>query len=256
MRLGDFYAKRMTRIGIPMAAASLLAYISGAWAGLQGVLWSLVCELIYYTVYPLLLIGARRYGWWKILASSGVALMALLISDPKGVEYGHFGWGLTWILGLPIWILGCILAESLRHHAPAPGLHKVWALRVALGAASALSIVARWKLGEWSIGFPWTLTLFGVVAWLWLGIELRNFQRNPVPRWMDRIGSSSYSIYLTHTIVIHGAWVLFGGMLASGLGIRGLLALVALAIGWLFFTAVERPSHRIVSRIGSRPAQI
>lgn len=244
-----FYARRSIRIGIPMVAGFLLAFATGAVSEYSGVLWSLIAELVYYAIYPLLLASAKRVGWHVVLAASCLAALGLLMTDPGAAEYPRFGWGLTWILGLPVWILGCILAESLHRPRPANPT-RAWILRFAMLGASALAIVARWHLGQRSVGFPWTLSVFGVVAWLWLGQELAQFRSRPPMAWMDRLGAASYSLYLAHVSFIHLAWVHAGQGREANLAFRVALVLLALGGGWLFYLAIERPSHLLAKAIG------
>src|ERR1700674_422745 len=61
-----FWAARWTRIMVPAIAALALAQGAGIrqYNFTDGfILWSIVCELAYYTIYPALHWMARRIGW-------------------------------------------------------------------------------------------------------------------------------------------------------------------------------------------------
>ena len=248
LHIPTFYLRRAVRIGLPMAAGFALAWSTGALSEFRGILWSLIAEVIYYLIYPALLWAAKRFGWKWVLGASAVGALALLGSDPKAVEYPHFGWSLTWVLGLPIWILGCMLAESL-HKPRQTGAARTWLMRGAILAASAVAVVARWQLGSHSIGFPWTLSVFGVVAWLWLEQELVYFRSHPPAKWLDTIGAASYSLYLSHVAVLHLCWVLWGETRLTSLGFRLAMMVLAVLGGGIFYLAVELPSHRLAKAL-------
>lgn len=251
LHVPTFYARRGLRIGAPMGVAWLLAWGTGCLPEFDGVVWSLICEIIYYALYPVLLLLARRWGWKTVFFSSSVAALLLLASDPSLSEYPSFGVSRTWILGLPIWILGCLLAERLRSQAGPVDVLKVWGARSLVFVASAAAVVLRWKLGSHAIGYPWSMTVFGLVSWWWLGIELRHLRTSPPPRWLDSIGAASYSLYLSHVLVIHLGWGILGAH-GTTLWFRAVLVAASLAAAGLFYLAIERPSHRVASRIDLR----
>ncbi len=249
LHVPTFYLRRGFRIGIPMAAGWVLAWGSGAFGEYNGVLWSLVAEAIYYALYPLLRSAASRIGWPSLVGISAMGALALLATDPKAVEYPAFGMGFTWILGLPIWLLGCVMAESLHRKQTKADPLRLWVSRFALVVASAIAVVARWKLGPYAIGFPWTLSAFGVVAWLWLEQELRSFGAGAPHRVLDQLGAGSYSLYLVHPVVVHMGWEWFGKDGGDGPLFRLSLVAASIAMAAIFFHVVEKPSHRLAKSI-------
>lgn len=249
LHVPTFYSRRGLRIGIPMAAGWVLAWSFGAVGGYNGVLWSLVAEIIYYALYPLLRAAAARIGWNRLLLLSALGALALVLTDPRATDYPAFGLGFTWILGLPIWLLGCVMAESLHRKATRPDPIRLWGLRFGLFAASAIAIVVRWKLGPYAIGFPWSLSAFGVVAWLWLEQEIRSFGAGAPHRLLDQLGAGSYSLYLAHPVVVHTGWEWFGNHGGDGPLFRVSLVAASIVLAVVFFHVVEKPSHKLAKSI-------
>lgn len=64
MQPAPFLLRRLIRIGVPTIAALLFAnYVVRDSKGLNNMIWSILCETIYYLLYPLLLPLGRRFGW-------------------------------------------------------------------------------------------------------------------------------------------------------------------------------------------------
>ncbi len=112
--LAGYAARRYLRIGLPLAVAMVVSPYLGVKLGLfhDSILWSLVAELVYYTLYPALLALRRRGVEWRwMVAGSFIAALVLVATDPKAKNYASWGIGLNWVMGLPCWLLGCELAE-------------------------------------------------------------------------------------------------------------------------------------------------
>jgi len=96
--MGPFWTRRLLRVGLPLLAALGLAALLPVQSHLNGVLWSLYCELIYYTLYPALMMAASRIGWTAILAASVVAA-GILLMIPDGHSGYFWSYGVGWTLG-------------------------------------------------------------------------------------------------------------------------------------------------------------
>jgi len=60
-----FYISRLTRIAIPMLAAiGISLFLPHGYTSLEAVLWSLYCEIVYYTIYPLLRLMYSRFDYY------------------------------------------------------------------------------------------------------------------------------------------------------------------------------------------------
>jgi peptidoglycan/LPS O-acetylase OafA/YrhL len=248
-----YYARRYLRILIPMTIAVALAIPLKMQFGLftDSILWSLLCEEIYYLIYPLLLKLRDRIGWRNLMAISWFLAFLTLLTNPHAFNYPSYEWQLNWILGLPCWLLGCLLAEKTDSRAQPVGTTEIWAWRAGVWTFSvALSGLAF----HTPLRFPWTLNLFAVLAYFWMDREIRYYRnpdRHPI---FEGPGEASYSIYLIHTHVLYFALLIPFMSASSVKGLWGwhviLLAIFAPAFYWL----IERPSHHFARTYAKRAA--
>jgi peptidoglycan/LPS O-acetylase OafA/YrhL len=249
----EYGARRYIRIGVPLVAA--WAYGVVIWKmGLPGIVWSLWAELVYYSIYPLLLVLRRAGVCWPHMI--GVALVASLMvaaSDPGAGDYPSYG-TFNPILGLPCWLIGCYAAESIRITSPT---NHIWVWRGAVFGAAALCSMLRFHS---SIGHPWTLNIFAFLVGLWLVREYWYFQSHEPPRPLERAGLWSYSIYLFH---VQGYWIYWKVVYVLGLLNLGynpnwpilnwsIMMSVILVTCWLFGRIIELPSHEFARWVGGR----
>jgi peptidoglycan/LPS O-acetylase OafA/YrhL len=246
-----YYARRYLRTLIPMAAALALAAPLKVPFGLftDSVLWSLLCEEIYYFLYPGLLYLRDRIGWRYLLALAWLLSVMVLLTDPHAVIYPAFGWELNWVLGLPCWLLGCRLAERFGGSKSSPvSVSQIWIWRGGTWMLSSLALVMRF---HGSIGYPWTLNLFAAFATLWLEREIRYYQSRRAPL-LENLGDASYSIYLTHFSSFAILRALPGYAAMGSVGVWSSSALLCGTLATLFYCFVERPSHRLARRFTKR----
>jgi peptidoglycan/LPS O-acetylase OafA/YrhL len=200
LSIKEFYTKRLLRLLVPVCIAIPLS----SWAGENlkvlelGILWSLIAELIYYLIYPLLRFARRILRSWSpfVAVSFGIGLL-VAFTNTNAIAYPSFGPGLNWLLGLPCWLLGCWLAEKFcNNEAPRPlRLSNIWVLRLSvLGAAMACMFLSK----HTPVGYPWTLNIFAFFAVFWLHHEIWYRKEVPVIRMFEWAGGWSYSLYLIH----------------------------------------------------------
>lgn len=247
----QFLIRRYLRVGIPALVAACFLYEVGFHSLQDSVLWSIACESIYYTLYPLLLVLRKRLGWPILLgAAYGAALLTILLasSGPYNGNFPAFGITLTWILGLPCWLLGCLLAETYTafrpFHTPAQ-----WLVRAGIVIAAGLCTHLRFHAG---IGYYWSEPVLAILIYGWLGTEVAYFLRRrpwPVLEWA---GGWSYSIYLFHApIAIH-----VSRAVSQYLDISAslLVQVGAVLLGtYLMYLVVERPAHLLARRCVAAP---
>jgi peptidoglycan/LPS O-acetylase OafA/YrhL len=243
-----YYARRYLRILIPMTVAIAISIPLKMGFGLftDSILWSLLCEEIYYFLYPALLILRDRIGWRNLMALAWAGAFLTILTNPRAGDYPSYGPALNWALGLPCWLLGCRLAERLDNFSAIPiTLNRLWMWRAGAWALSVLASVLRFHS---LIGFPWTFDLLAIYWTWWLEREIRYYHTAVQPPPLESLGEASYSIYLTHT---HGQAILRVLTVAKNLSPATMwLADVILcgAFGTVFYWLVERPSHRLARR--------
>lgn len=232
-----FLAGRFIRIGIPLTAALLIAkYLSATHATLQSftvvggyIVWSVVCEIIYYTLYPSLKKLSESVGWrWMIVAS---LIISYAVAVGLGSESGGahvYGPQLNWLVSLPAWLIGCFLAERVAFGAKP--VSAVWPLRAATALTAA---VAYWLTTKTPVGFYLTMMPFAFLVYYWVGAEIESRQHTAVLDW---IGQWSYSIYLMHMPAVY--------LLKDAMP-KPLVLLLILPVCFAFYLVVERPSHRL-----------
>jgi peptidoglycan/LPS O-acetylase OafA/YrhL len=237
-----YYARRYIRILVPMGVAIGLAIPLKLKFGyyLNFILWSLVCEEIYYLIYPVLLRLRDLLGWGTLMTLAWLASFLTILSNPGAKEYHEFGLSLTWALGLPCWLVGVRMAERLDgFYSRSVSVMQIWLWRCGIWVLSvALSILRFHTI----IGFPWTLNVFAVAAAWWIQREIsyyRGSRRNPL---FERFGDASYSVYLTHMhVAMLASWV----TVLNPASLWWLIAILTALFSSLFYWCIERPSHQL-----------
>ena len=243
----EFYASRYIRIMPPMiVAASIWVMMGSEFESLTiSILWSLYAELAYYTIYPLILHWRRVWGWSWLFGISAIAAATVILSQPVVAQYQDHGVVLTCVLGLPCWLLGCILAEQVRKRRANTLLssaRSIWAWRFLIWV---LSVAASALQFHSPIGAPITLNIFAVAVFFWLDREIvwaRAHGAVPVLEWA---GLWSYSIYLMH-MPIAAAILILCRLAGTSISLANPLIVLAVLAGcYLFYRLVEDPSHRL-----------
>jgi peptidoglycan/LPS O-acetylase OafA/YrhL len=253
LSIGRYYLRRYTRILIPVAGALCVYRLFGQRLILWGErsvlwespLWSLACEEIYYAAYPCLRWMRNRFGWKKFLPPVFLAGVVTAATHPHSVAWHDFGPFGTALLLLPVWLLGCLLAEQSA------------ALEVRRSAIRILGWRFFIWLGSWAAemlhfkaGIPYTQTMiwFGVLAYCWVREEIAYSRHREPNRFLAMAGAWSYSLYLVH---VQGMQ-LFGWLKVPYLGYIlnwTVVMLFSLGFAYLFYLLVERPSHQLARKV-------
>ena len=201
-----FLARRYLRIGLPLLAALAIIHFFSPdnvafdlFATSRAVVWSLVAEVIYYTIYPGLLAFRRRWGWTPLLAGAFLmAVLVILLKNPRASHPLVFGPWLTWLTGLPVWLVGCLLAEKCDESVSTVSTPAIWCWRMGMWMLAAASSVLVFHA---HIGYPWTMLPFSVAIFFWLRAEI-HFHWNRAA-WIvtEWCGRWSYSIYAMHLVI-------------------------------------------------------
>jgi len=249
-----YYLRRYTRILIPVAAAVVVYRSFGKityWGEhsilWESPLWSLACEEIYYAMYPALRQVRNRIGWKWVLPISFVVGTAIALLHPRALNWHVYGPLGTALLLLPVWLLGCVLAEQAETLPARDSTTSIWFWRFLAWLGCWTSEMLHFKGG---LSYTQTMIWFGVLAYFWLRQELGYAKVHAPNRWLVAAGAWSYSLYLVHA---------YGGSLFEMLGWKlhripnwFLVMGSSLLFSYLFYLLVERPSHKLARRIKVR----
>ncbi len=262
----EFYTRRYVRIGIPLLAS--LAVTSGLTAvgyyAAVAVVWSLWCEMIYYLLYPLLLLLVDKVGFLTVFVISiVVAISFSLVPDQMNDHAWDYGPFLTWIVFLPVWLSGLWIAENAA---------MIWRLpkflrsnggsafgAVTLVALSMLETVLQFHT-HGCISDPLYLQLlFSCYAAFFIFMFLSlDMTHSKIANVLERQGRWSYLLYLVHFPVLymlaHALHAFSYDRLSPVDGV--LLSLMAfsasLIVAVIFYSLVEKPSHALAKHWGLR----
>lgn len=255
--LSEFLTRRYVRIFVPMIAAILVNRLFGfvSWdnprllAGIPA--WSLVAEMIYYALYPVLLIIHRQFPWKRLFyVTFGIAFAFAFTVPISNINYPAWGYWGDWILGLPCWLLGVILAESIRKPLSIPSSSTIWKWRL---GAIVLGSITRNLAFQGIIGNHLTLNFFAIYAFFWLRHEIAYYNKvddhkpSSILEWS---GKWSYSLYLIHPLAFKLFELIplpdFGSMVNWFIKFNFILA-VSIAFYFIF----EKPSHLLARKAGN-----
>jgi peptidoglycan/LPS O-acetylase OafA/YrhL len=251
-----FYLRRYTRILIPVAGALAVYRLFGERLILWGEhsvlwhspLWSLLCEEIYYACYPIIRWFRNRFGWSKLLPLSFGISVLISVRHPHAGDwhiYGPFG---TALILLPVWLLGCVLAEQSDALLVSAPQFSIWFWRFLAWFGCWVSEMLHFKL---KFSYTMTMAWFGVLAYFWIRQEIIQGKTHPPNRFLVAAGGWSYSLYLVHS---QGA-ALYGMLHLPSLGLLAdwvFMITSSLLFAYCFYLLVERPSHRLARKVKSQ----
>jgi hypothetical protein len=178
----------------------ILAQVLGEEYGekLSHVLWSVYAELIYYGLYPFVLPIIFRFGMGRVLLVSLAISLGMLLLKPDAIYLWEFGHQLNWLFCAPLWLMGCYLAENRQRITGMTRRLPIWGLRLGAVAYCYVSTVLSAHLDHISIGYTWTIWIFGLFCMVWLAAEIaraRALQRSA--GWNASVLPDTASIWST-----------------------------------------------------------
>ncbi|MDB4926977.1 acyltransferase [Mucilaginibacter sp.] len=250
----QFWVRRFLRILIPLT----VIIAAGAAFGHpeKTVTWSLFCELIYYALYPLLL--NINLSWkTKFIIAWCVAALIIGIGSYHDVValfkqnnneyqgyYWQFGNYITWLIGLPCWLLGVLIAENIDR-LETTTYSKVVIYRIIVYTISCFCCLGKFHL---HLSYILTMNVFALLLYKWIQTEII-YYKNSLPNFtLEKMGKFSYSLYLCHPI----AFILLKRFILFNNFTYPLFILLTILSAYIFYWLVERPSHQIARGINRK----
>ena len=253
VQLMQFYTRRFLRLTIPA-----LGFVALYWLGhrafvniTDSVLWSVVCEAVYYLLYPAFRPAAQKIGWIGLTVVSAVGAILAIGTHYSDYLVPNNGYkaagGYTWLVGLPAWLLGCWLAENY-HRFPVVSVSTMWTARAVIYALSVAAILIRFHIHSILTSNGVLLDLFAIPACFWLGLEIQYATVHEPWRVLESAGVWSYSLYLVHTLIGPIFALLGWSFLQQRPSTHLLFLTIVLGLSYLYFHILERPSHQLAIR--------
>jgi peptidoglycan/LPS O-acetylase OafA/YrhL len=230
-----------------------LQFLTGTTAPGDGIVWTLIIEMVFYLVCLATYRGLTR-RWAVIgLVAAGCALIQWLIPGPA-VIVGSPAGGARYLLllavpFLPVMLVGVTLSARSR------GQLAAWPVACLVPVLAGLHF---WLLSTSQVvgtSLSYQLTFLGVIAsFTAIWVVGHRWRRHRVT---DFFADISYPLYVVHPVLGYALLSVLSfhhvrapiGMLAT--------AVAAIAAAWLLHIAVENPTHRLGQRwarsIGYRP---
>jgi peptidoglycan/LPS O-acetylase OafA/YrhL len=222
---------------------------------INGAFWTLAIEEQLYLAYFLLLFLRIRCGWTRtLLITFSARVVWMIMGHVLGASFGiHIPVTEAAATNWFIWALGALSVEAALGLIKLPRwCYKLSAAALALGGAMALAqLLPLVDQKGWIHDLGWLIMhpAWGVGFFVLVNYAVRAEQRwreksSPVPRLIPAlaaIGLMSYSLYLTHSLILmHWYWLGFTRLHILTISLL-IMTPLSVAFAWVFFRICERP---------------
>ncbi len=230
-------------------------------APILGLGWSLIHEMFFYCVFALLLFCPRRIWVWLLLIWVGFTVLGASIFGAPAYARNY-----AELFASPLNLE--FIAGALTGLAFIKGRHVMPKLILSLGLIAVIigfMFFPQLSTGSITPSRVMIFTLpFAAIIYGWSVLEVQGKAR--IPRWLSQLGNWSYSLYLTHYIVLVGLRRLYAILLprlpgnvknAVQLGGPGawdnilfaiLAIIISVGVAALSYRLIERPLMRFFRR--------
>lgn len=229
--------------------------MTGTGIDLDSPMWSLVHELRISMILPLLVILTRRSGYAAILVAAILTLVSVFLNG-QVAEFSHASSWISTVTYLYFFVIGILLAlqadkvKVLLTGLPHPWIGLLWLLAltgIAIAPADTSHVV--------TLRNGLLLLADGIAAGLIISLSIiegtaAKILLSAVPRYLGRI---SYSLYLTHLVVIVSVLHFVGAALPLPIAVITAIPL-AIIVADVCQRLIEAPSQRLGKRVAAHIA--
>ena len=211
------------------------------------VFWSIAVEWQMYFLFPLLILGWKRFGAVPTVAIALAAGYALRV----GFDHTRIARANSHFIGMfAFGMLAAYITFSRRTSYERLRRSAVWGWSSAVALAVVSGLVVFWNVLDRQFGFPVVDFFVGVMTTSALVLSSRN-ENNPLTRLLSWrplvfVGTFSYSLYLIHAPLLQVLWQYL--LKPAGLGPHAMFSLLmtlglafVLAAAYWFFRLCEAP---------------
>jgi peptidoglycan/LPS O-acetylase OafA/YrhL len=179
-------------------------------------------------------VGGHLAGWYRIAGAAGIGFVLLPAVNGRPTAYSTVAGSGQALLLLAVLFTGTVIYRA--HHG-----------RLGRGpATAALGTVAAALVLAQPAHATWAATVAAVAVTFAVAFAARH---RPMPRPLRFLGTISYSLYLTHVLILLVVVRTLPGLAYRPVGVRlaagvAVLAL-ALAVAWAAYRMIERPGQRL-----------